>query len=174
MVSRAFRALALAVLLATPAPAAELGRVTEIDADQIYQILLVAKVEAEALLADTTMLASLAGIDSAGLREKLPFGDDVVLYFAPGGDLLAWSDKSQVIELGYWELMASSGYNEICARFGYFGLNSICISPDDGRGPYWLKERTSGNPFGLVAGQPVPGTLGAGPRDLMSIAAGLP
>jgi hypothetical protein len=170
---RTLAAAALLLAAAFPSGAVELSRVSS-PQDGINHALMIPKEEAQAIIADTTMLASLSLIDDAALKEKLPFGTDAVLYFAENGDLLAWSDKSGVVEAGYWEFMANSGYNELCVRFGRFGLDSICIEPRDGGGPYWLTQRTNGNPFGLVAGAAVPRTLGAGTLDLSTIAASFP
>jgi hypothetical protein len=167
-------AAALVLLMASPIPAsaAELGVVTQFDDVLMYQIYASKRGEATSLIANSTVRGRLGDIDPE-LREKLPFGGDMVLFFAEGGDLLAWSDKSTVIELGYWELIGSSGFNELCLRFGSFGLISLCSSPEIAASD-WLIETTPGNPFALVAGAAVPAALGATDLDLTAIAARVP
>lgn len=168
------RALAVLPLIGLPGslPAAELGPVTEVDAMLMNQLFGSHKPEAVELIDDSTVLGRLPEIDAA-LREKLPFGDDFIVHFAMNGDLLAWSDKSDVIEAGYWEIINSNGFNELCLRFGSFGLISLCaaeyIDESD-----WLIETVEGNPFGLVAGEAVPGVLAGGDLSLSALAERLP
>lgn len=163
----------LLMLAAIASPqAAELGPVTEFDDLLLMQVWGSKRGEANSLIANSTVLGKLGPID-AELAEKLPFGGDVVLYFADNGDLLAWSDKSAVVEAGYWELIGSSGFNELCIRFGSFGLISLCSSPEIAHSD-WLVETTPGNPFALVAGAATPAVLAAGELSLNAIAARLP
>ncbi len=163
----------LLMLAATGAPqAAELGVVTEFDELLMYQIYRSKPAEAHSLIANSTVLGKLGAIDPE-LLEALPFGADMVLFFAENGDLLAWSDKSAVVELGYWELIGSSGFNELCVRFGNFGLTSLCASPEIDHSD-WIVESTPGNPFGLAAGDTVPASLAAGELGLAAIAGRLP
>jgi hypothetical protein len=165
-------ALGLVAASAPAAPALELRVVTSINAALWGQIYLSARAESEALVRDHTMFGNLGPLDPE-LLEKLPYGPDVVMYFAENGDLLAWSDKSEVVEVGYWEIMDGGTSRELCIRFGYFGLDSVCSSADTANAQ-WLTQSTPGNPFGLVAGAPVPGPLGASPADLRAMAASLP
>jgi hypothetical protein len=161
-----------AVLLATSAAAAELGPVTEVDRTMMNQIFGSQKVEATTLIEDSTVLGRLGSIEEE-LREALPFSDVFVAHFATNGDLLAWSDKSDVVEVGYWELIGNGGFNDLCLRFGHFGLTSLCAGHDIETSD-WMIETTPGNPFGLAPGAAVPGRLGDGELSLDAIAARLP
>ncbi len=165
-------ALALALLSAGPGAALELKVVTTIDAALWSQIYTSPRAESESLVRDHTMFGNLGPLDPK-LIEKLPYGPDVVMYFAENGDLLAWSDKSDVVEAGYWEVMDGTPSRELCIRFGVFGLDSVCSAANTANAT-WLTESTPGNPFGLAAGAPVPGPIGAAPADLRAIAASLP
>jgi hypothetical protein len=158
----------LAASVAGPAVALELRTVTPFNEAMMYTIYTNRRVEVMSLIADTTMLARVGDID-AELKEKLPFSADVVLHFAANGDLLAWSDESGTVEVGYWELIGST-VNELCIRFGSFGMASLCSSPEVEHSD-WIVEGTQGNPFGLVGGEPVPMALGTADLSLQSIAA---
>ena len=166
-------AFGFALFAASAASGVELDRVRPIDAMLLAELFSIPHDEAETIVADTTMAGRIDDAIDPELRKRLPFGGDVIFYFASDGDLLAWSDKSTTVELGYWEVMGNSNFNEVCVRFGHFGLDSICISPET-TGQDWLKQRTDGNPFGLVAGAPVPVPLGSGPIDLAAVAGRLP
>ena len=167
------RGLALvAVLLAAPAAAAELGPVTPIDPTMMNQLFGSLKVEAAALIEDSTVLGRMGDIPDEQ-RKALPFASDFVVHFAANGDVLAWSDKSAVVEAGYWELISSNGVNDLCIRFGRFGLTSLCASHEI-EASDWMIETTPGNPFGLIAGAAVPAKLGSGDLSLDTIAARLP
>ncbi len=126
------RGFALALLLslapAAPALAVDMGKVTVVGDGLMDQFLHAPTPDVRDLLRNTTMLIKLGDIDPK-LLTALPFGSDAVLFFAENGDLLAWSDKSAVVEAGYWEVIANAGFNEFCIRFGSFGLNSVCASP---------------------------------------------
>jgi hypothetical protein len=166
-------AATLLILGASGAPqAAELGVVTEFDELLMYQIYRSKPAEAHSLIANSTVLGKLGALDTERLA-ALPFGSDMVLFFAENGDLLAWSDKSAVVELGYWELIGSSGFNELCVRFGNFGLISLCASPEIDHSD-WIVESTPGNPFALVAGAAVPAVLAGNELGLAAIAGRLP
>jgi hypothetical protein len=164
-------ALGLAAISASAASAVELKVVTTISESLWGTIYLSPRAESESLVRDHTMFGNLGPLD-AKLLEKLPYGPYVVMYFAENGDLLAWSDQSGVVEAGYWEVMDGGNSRELCIRFGHFGLDSVCSAIDTANA-MWLTESTPGNPFGLVAGAPVPGPLGEAPADLRAIAAGL-
>jgi hypothetical protein len=150
--------LAALMLSAAPASAAELKVVTVFTPVMMEQIYRLPTDEARSLIADSTILGKVGAID-AGLAERLPFGADMVLHFAENGDLLAWSDKSAVVEVGYWELIASGGFHDLCVRFGSFGLDSLCASIEIEHSN-WIVESTPGNPFGLVGGAAVPMQIG--------------
>jgi hypothetical protein len=166
-------AATLLMLAAIGAPqAAELGPVTEFDELLLAQVWTSKRGEANSLIANSTVLGKLGAID-AELLEKLPFGGDVVLHFAENGELLAWSDKSAVVEVGYWELIGSSGFNELCLRFGSFGLISLCSSPEIEHSD-WLVETTPGNPFALTGGAAVPATLAGNELGLAALGERLP
>lgn len=165
-------ALVLGVLATAPATALELKVVTTINTGIWNQIYTAQRAESESLVRNHTMFGNLGPLDPE-LLEKLPYGPDVVMYFAENGDLLVWSDKSKVVEKGYWEVMDGTPSRELCIRFGYFGLDSVC-SDAGAPNAMWLKQSTPGNPFGLVAGEPVPGPLGKTPADLRAVAASLP
>lgn len=162
-------ALAGLVVLTAPAAAVELRVVTQFDDVLMAQIWFSRREEAQAMISNSTVRGRLGAIEDE-LREALPFGDDVILHFAEGGALLAWSDKSGVVEEGYWELIGGAAFSELCVRFGAFGLTSVCASPEID-GSAWLIETTPGNPFGLVAGEPVPGLLADGGIELTALAA---
>jgi hypothetical protein len=165
---RTLAAALLAAFVAGPAVALELQAVTPFNEAMMYTIYTNRRVEVMSLIADTTILAKIGDIDSE-LKEKLPFSADVVLHFAANGDLLAWSDESGTVEVGYWELIGST-VNELCIRFGSFGMTSLCSSPEVEHSD-WIVEGTQGNPFGLIAGEPVPMALGTAYLSLRSIAA---
>jgi hypothetical protein len=163
----------IVIAAAAPAEAVELGgpvtRFTPVMMEQIYRS---PRAEAEALFVDSTVLASLAGVADE-LQAKLPFAADVVIYFAEGGDVLVWSDKSAVVEVGYWELLASRGFNDLCIRFGNFGLDSLCAAVDIEQSG-WIVESTPGNPFGLAGGAATPASLAGGDIGLNALAGRLP
>lgn len=165
------RGLALALIgLAAPAlaAAAELGVVTTVDHDLRMQFFMMNPPETEALLANYTARIEMGTLD-AKLAAALPYGTQSVMYFAANGDLLAWSDKSANVEQGYWEVIDNGAFNEVCLRFGKFGVDSVCASPQLDNSE-WLKELVEGNVFGLESGKSVPGALGADPFTLASIA----
>jgi hypothetical protein len=164
-------ALVAAVLVSMPAAAAELGPVTDVDRTMMNQIFGSQKVEATTLIEDSTVLGRLGSIPDE-LREALPLGDHFVVHFAANGDLLAWSEKSEIVEVGYWELIGNGGFNDLCIRFGHFGLTSLCAGHDI-EASDWMIESTPGNPFGLAPGAAVPGKLGASELSLDAIAARL-
>mgnify|MGYP000577798297 CR=1 FL=1 len=156
------RAATLSLALITTAAqtaAVELKVVTAFTPVMMEQIYRLPTDEARAMVEDSTILGRLGAIDEE-LRERLPYGTDMVFYFAANGDLLAWSDKSAIVEVGYWELIASGGLHDLCVRFGRFGLDSLCASIEI-EASDWIVESTPGNPFGLVAGAAVPATIGA-------------
>lgn len=165
-------AMGLALVAAAPATAMELRTVTDLDEALWAQIYTLARWEADDLVADTTMFGRLGVSLDKELLTDLPYGPEVVMYFAGNGDLLAWSDKSPVVEKGYWEILDNGAFSEFCIRFGHFGLLSVCSSPETANAR-WITEGTPGNPFNLVAGAPVPGQLGKDPADLRAIAASL-
>jgi hypothetical protein len=165
---RVAAAIAL-IAFAAPVQAVELtGPVTPFTPVLMELIYRSQRVEAEAMFVDSTVLARLAGVDSE-LQARLPFGSDAIIHFAANGDVLVWSDKSAVVEIGYWELPASGGLNELCIRFGAFGLNSLCGSTD-GTHSDWIVESTPGNPFGLAAGAATPAVLAGSALGLDTLA----
>ena len=70
-------------------------------------------------------------------------------------------------------LRRDGAFNDVCLRFGKFGLDSVCASPEIANNE-WLKELAPGNAFALAANQPVPVALAAEPSTLTDIAATLP
>lgn len=169
---RLLAAALISLLLTGPGLAVELKPVTEVDDSLRMQFFMMNPPETEGLLGDYTGRVELGAID-AKLAEVLPYGQTAVMFFAINGDLLAWSDKSGQVELGYWEVIDNGAFNEICLRFGSFGVASVCASPQIAMSD-WLKELTEGNPFGLAAGEPVPAALGPEPLTLSGLAARLP
>ena len=156
----------------TPAGAAELKVVTPFTPVMMEQIYRLPRPEAEAMFVDSTILGKVGAIDEE-LRARLPFAGDVIVYFAADGVVLVWSDKSDVVEAGYWELIASGGVQDLCIRFGNFGLDSLCASVEIEHSN-WIVESTPGNPFALVAGAAIPAQLADGELSLQAIAARLP
>jgi hypothetical protein len=157
---------------AAPVTAAELKVVTAFTPVMMEQIYRLPRSEAEAMFVDTTIRGRVGAIEE-DLRARLPFAGDMIVYFAPDGDVLVWSDKSAVVETGYWELIASGGTHDLCIRFGHFGLDSLCASVEAEHSD-WIVETTPGNPFALVAGTAIPAQLAGGELSLQAIASRLP
>jgi hypothetical protein len=170
------RALAaLAVLAGLTAPslaAADLAKVTAVDRALLGRLFNVDAPEAQKVISGQTARIELGEIE-AELAERLPYGPNAVVFFDPSGDLLVWSSKSGQVEAGYWEVLDNGAFNDVCLRFGKFGLDSVCASPEIANNE-WLKELAPGNAFALAADQPVPVALAAEPSTLTDIAATLP
>jgi hypothetical protein len=110
---------------------------------------------------------------SGKVRNTLPISGVAILYLAPDGKLLGWSDKSANVEAGIWHVYNANGnvaYPE----------NQLCIGFPEGKGGEaclrlfapvsYLPESTAGNPFGLKGEKPAPFNLGRFGVTLQSVA----
>lgn len=87
--------------------------------------------------------------------EALPIANASILYFAPDGQVLAWSSKSDVVETGEWKIEPENErFNNLCLKFDNDPEASTCQALHFRRPIFY--EITDGNPFGLSSENEVP------------------
>lgn len=145
--------LASAAAAVQPATARNI-RVNQIDASLMDQIYRGTPRQAFAGVADYTVLINVLEMP-APARQILDISGKAVVYFFRDGRLAGWSDKSNTIVGGTWQIVRQDGLNNVCIYFPRGGGKGVCataLSNDS----TWIKESTQGNVFDLQVGQPVP------------------
>ena len=143
-----------ALSLAGAAPALEISKVPK---ETVELFMRAAPADARTFLAGYTVHVKLGRVQVKVLN-VLPISTIAILYFAPDGALLGWSDKSEVIERGIWKIDSKPNGNNVCMFFDKSKGAGVCTILNFGR-PTFL-ESVKGNPFGLKANAPVPYDLG--------------
>ena len=165
----ALAGLLAAFLVASPAASLDI-EVREIDRALRNQYMSASMPEAHRLLAGYTVLTKARGF-SGRVQAVIPFSSVAVLYMAPNGEVLAWSDKSARVEAGRWQIQAN-GRNDVCLFFPMGKGAGACTNLFINNA--WIEQSTKGNPFGLKAGASVPFKMGRFGVSLKNLAAKLP
>ncbi|MDB5530234.1 MAG: hypothetical protein JWR51_3337 [Devosia sp.] len=106
--------------------------------------------ELRATLADKTIHIDVTSRAVGSLRPLLGTGA-LILYTAPGGQLLWWTSKHDTIQTGRWtSTTLTEGWELPCFQFDAANGRSDCYF--GGAANY--KEWTAGNPFALRASAP--------------------
>lgn len=110
--------------------------------------------EAYAALADHTV--SMRSWEQSGfVARALPIANASILYFSPDGQVLGWSAKSDIVEVGEWKIEPENDrLNNLCLKFANNPNANTCQALHITRPVFF--EITDGNPFGLNAGDAVP------------------
>lgn len=150
-------ALLTLLLSLTLVGGSEALQITKVGKELVRGFQYAAPAQAKGYLAGYTVLAKLGRVQKRVLN-ILPISTVAILYFAPDGTLLGWSDKSDIVERGTWQVKTAPNGNDLCIFFDKGRGAGMCTVLIFG-GPQFL-ESTKGNPFGLKANAAVPYDLG--------------
>jgi hypothetical protein len=163
--------LMLAGIVAMTAPAAALDIRAQSSKD-LHQFEHMPNKEVSKFFAGRTFLFKSQELNG-GVRAVLPISGVAILYMAPNGTLLGWSDKSGNVEAGVWRVNNTNGNdlyfnNQLCFGFPEGGRGQACSR--FGTNINYFPESTAGNPFGLKGESAAPFDLGRFGVSLKSVA----